>query len=265
MDLGTGYAQGIGTVGLGAGLLGGAARLGAKALPAAAGSLTRFAGAAKNVLPKSLQGIKTQLALSVAPVFTGFLGASKMNQADTSGSGGASEMNQADASGVDGYNDNGTNLAPGGVSYPGGFSAPQPQQRWDAGLSPSERFQVLNQTQMADMNKSGNTDSAGTALAQPEYPDIRMLMKNPPPPGEYISSPIPIWQAGFKQHDFNIPKVRQQGYGPVGDFIKQLIFQVGMPMLGMRNPFQPDFSKLYGSLQNNESYKLKVPQTFNYY
>jgi hypothetical protein len=140
----------------------------------------------------------------------------------------------------------------------------QPQQRWDAGLSPTERFTILNQAQ-----KSGSAADTNQLyrppVKQPEYPDISTLMKNPPPPGEYISSPIPIWQAGFKQHDFNIPKVRQQGYGPIGDFIKQLIFQVGMPMFGMRNPFQPDFSKLYGSLQNNEAYKLKAPQTFNYY
>lgn len=143
-------------------------------------------------------------------------------------------------------------------SFPGGFSAPQPQQRWDAGLSPSERFSVLNKV-ASILNKDED------ASVEPEYPDIRKFMKNPPPPGEYISSPIPIWQAGFKQQDFNIPKVKNQGYGPVGDFIKQLIFQVGMPMFGMRNPFQPDFSKLYGSLANNEAYKLKVPQSFNYY
>lgn len=133
--------------------------------------------------------------------------------------------------------------------------APQPQQRWDTGLSPSERFSVLNQAQ-----KMG----AVAPAKPPEYPDIRKFMKNPPPPGEYISSPIPMWQAGFKQHDLNMPSVKQPGYGPLGAFIKQLIFQVGMPMFGMRNPMHPDFSKVYGSLENNEAYKVRVPQTFNY-
>jgi hypothetical protein len=173
--------------------------------------------------------------------------------------------------------------APGGVSYPGGFSAPQPQQRWDVGLSPSERFQVLNQAQKAGMHKGANilnivkgfTAKSGAdsdtnqlyrpPVKQPEYPDIRKFMKNPPPPGEAISSPVPIWQSGFKQHDLNMPRTRQQGYGPLGDFIKQLIFQVGLPMFGIRNPLSPDFSKVYGSLADNEAYKLKVPQTFNYY
>jgi hypothetical protein len=174
----------------------------------------------------------------------------------------------------DGYSGGGQ--APGGVPFPGGFSAPQPQQRWDAGLSPSERFSVLNKAaNILNRGKGFPVKSSAESDTnqlykppvnkEPEYPDIRTFMKNPPPPGEYISSPIPIWQAGFKQQDFNIPKVRNQGYGPLGDFIKQLIFQVGMPMLGMRNPLQPDFSRLYGSLANNEAYKLKVPQTFNYY
>jgi hypothetical protein len=277
--------KGIGTAGLG--LLEGGLTIGTMG---SGGAITKFlqtpgralASGASRFLPtaaakpfqlgvtKGVTNIATQV-----PAMTGlYMGAAKLGLGDPNvynenNYDGQTEDYQ-DMSSENNYtpyadgNSNGS-YGPGGVSYPGGFSAPQPQQRWDAGLSPSERFQVLNQTQMADMNKSGNTDSAGTALAQPEYPDIRTLMKNPPPPGEYISSPIPIWQAGFKQHDFNIPKVRQQGYGPVGDFIKQLIFQVGMPMLGMRNPFQPDFSKLYGSLQNNEAYKLKVPQTFNYY
>jgi TolA-binding protein len=132
-----------------------------------------------------------------------------------------------------------------------------PQQRsWDAGLSPSERFSVLNTTQ-----KMG----AVAPVKQPEYPDIRKFMKNPPPPGEYVSSPIPMWQAGFKQHDMNMPTTKQQGYGPVGDFVKQLIFQIGLPMFGMRNPMHPDFSRVYGGLENNEAYKLRAPQTFSQY
>ena len=87
-------------------------------------------------------------------------------------------------------------------------------------------------------------------------------MKNPPPPGEEIASPIPILQAGFGQPKFNMPQVKQQGYGPLGDFIKQLIFQVGFPMFGMRNPLHPDFSKVHGSLVNNEAYKVQPPNTF---
>ncbi len=87
-------------------------------------------------------------------------------------------------------------------------------------------------------------------------------MKNPPPAGEYIPSPIPILQAGFKQHEFAQPTSRQQGYGPLGNFIKQLIFQVGLPMVGIRNPLQPDFSRVYGSLRNNEAYKFVPPNSF---
>lgn len=152
-------------------------------------------------------------------------------------------------------------MAPGGVSYPGGFTAPQPQQRWDAGLSPTQRFSVLNQAQ--DMYKGANVDK------KQEYPDIRKFMKNPPPAGEYIASPIPILQSGFKQHEFEKPPgfnssayMRQQGYGPIGDFIKQLIFQVGFPALGMRNPMEPDFSRAYSNLRNNQAYKLNVPISF---
>ena len=162
----------------------------------------------------------------------------------------------------------------GGMGQQAGGYAPQ-QQRWDAGLSPAERFSVLNKA--ANILNRGKgfpvksgAESDTTQLYKPpvkqtEYPDIRKFMKNPPPPGEYISSPIPIWQAGFKDQDFNMPQVKNQGYGPIGDFIKKLIFQVGMPVLGINNPLQPDFSKLYGSLANNEAYKIKVPQTFNYY
>lgn len=146
------------------------------------------------------------------------------------------------------------NLFSGMGQQSGGY-APQ-QKSWDAGLSPSDRFAVLNQS-------AGKVASALSKVnTAPEYPDIRTFMKNPPPPGEHIASPMPILQAGFKQQDFNMPKVRNQGYGPIGDFIKQVIFQYGLPMLGMRNPMQPDFSKVYGSLMNNEAYKLKAPQSF---
>lgn len=147
-------------------------------------------------------------------------------------------------------------------SMPGGFSAPQPQQSWDAGLSPAERFSVMNQAQ--DMNSKGASVPSvpGDAAKEVEYPDIRKFMKNPPPPGEYIASPIPILQSGFKQHEFNMPDSRQQGYGPLGDFIKQLIFQVGLPAFGMRNPLEPDFERLYGGLTNNEAYKFKTPMSF---
>jgi len=143
-----------------------------------------------------------------------------------------------------------------GMGQQAGRAAPQ-QRSWDSGLSPSDRFAVLNQS-------AGKVATAlnNSMPAEPEYPDIRTFMKNPPPPGEHIASPMPILQAGFKQQDFNMPKVRNQGYGPLGDFIKQVIFQYGLPMLGMRNPMQPDFSKVYGSLMNNEAYKFKAPQSF---
>lgn len=147
------------------------------------------------------------------------------------------------------------NLFNGMAQRAGGYAPPQ--KSWDAGLSPSDRFSVLNQS----MGKVAAALNNGVPAA-PEYPDIRMFMKNPPPPGEHIASPMPILQAGFKQHDFKMPQVKNQGYGPLGDFIKQVIFQYGLPMLGMRNPMQPDFSKVYGSLMNNEAYKLKAPQSF---
>ena len=59
-----------------------------------------------------------------------------------------------------------------------------------------------------------------------------------------------------------MPETYQQGYGPLGNFIKKLIFQVGLPSLGMNNPLQPDFSRVYGSLNNNEAYKFNTPSAF---
>jgi hypothetical protein len=205
---------------------------------------------------------------------------------------------------------------------------PQPPQRWDVGLTPSDRFAVMNQAmgKMASMRRGtrgyeyipsrpynygfgpammllnlgraglnflkrnysktpssapsvldnqnfNNADNFFTGLfnkfgsmqdIQPksQYPDIRKFMKNPPPAGEYIASPIPLLQAGFKQHEFKMPETYQQGYGPLGNFIKKLIFQVGLPSLGMNNPLQPDFSRVYGSLNNNEAYKFNTPSAF---
>jgi hypothetical protein len=255
MDLGYGYVGGISNIGLGLGAAGlGAktlARLSSKALPAAAGNLTRFAGATKNVLPKSLQGWKANTAMtgvSLAPMFTG--------------SDEAPQMDQAGDSSVDDYSNSGNSFGPGGVPYPGGFSAPQPQQRWDAGLSPSERFAVLNES----IGKTAADITAGKVPTDEKvYPDIRKFMKNPPPPGEHIASPIPLLQAGFYQYGANKPERNHNSYGPIGDFIKQLIFQVGLPSIGLRNPLQPDFSKIYGNLRNNEAYNLPVNQSFNYY
>lgn len=130
---------------------------------------------------------------------------------------------------------------------------PQPPQRWDVGLTPSDRFAVMNQA----MGKM-----AAQQTPEPQYPDIRKFMPNPPPPGQYIASPIPLLQAGFKQHEFKMPEAPQQGYGPIGNFIKHVIFNMGLPYLGMNNPLQPDFSKVYGSLQNNEAYKFNHPSAF---
>lgn len=144
--------------------------------------------------------------------------------------------------------------------FGGGQQTAAPIARnWDAGLSPAERFSVMNQAQTMT-NKGASVD--GDAAKEVEYPDIRKFMKNPPPPGEYIASPIPLLQAGFKRHEFSMPDSRQQGYGPLGDFIKQLIFQVGLPAIGMRNPLEPDFERLYGGLTNNEAYKFKTPMSF---
>lgn len=134
-----------------------------------------------------------------------------------------------------------------------GYAAPPPPQKWDTGLNPSERFSVMNQAAGLGTAKYGSTNPA---------PDIRSFMKNPPPKGQYIASPIPILQAGFKQNEFNTGIKPQQGYGPIGNFIKQLIFNVGFPAIGLRNPISPDFSKVYGSLANNEAYRFNAPNSF---
>lgn len=162
----------------------------------------------------------------------------------------------------DTYMSDNTSIAPGGFSFPGGFNTPQPQQRWDSGLSPTARFAVMNQAQDAYNNNNNNMYKGANTLKEKEYPDIRKFMKNPPPPGEYIPSPIPILQAGFKQHEFDMPKANQQGYGPIGDFIRQLIFQVGLPMVGIRNPMEPDFARSYSNLRNNQAYKFNPPNSF---
>jgi hypothetical protein len=140
----------------------------------------------------------------------------------------------------------------GGGGQPAGGYAPRPQ-RWDTGLSPEQRFSVMNQAAVLGTAKYGSTNTA---------PDIRSFMKNPPPKGQYIASPIPLLQAGFKQNEFDTGITPQQGYGPIGNFIKQLIFNVGFPAIGMRNPLHPDFSKVYGSLANNEAYRFNAPNSF---
>lgn len=140
----------------------------------------------------------------------------------------------------------------GGGGQPAGGYAPQPQ-RWDTGLSPEQRFSVMNEAQRMGAAKYGSANPP---------PDIRSFMKNPPPKGQYIASPIPILQAGFKQHEFNTGIKPQQGYGPLGNFIKQLIFNVGLPAVGLQNPLMPDFAKTYGSLMNNEAYKFNAPNSF---
>ncbi|MFN5249884.1 MAG: hypothetical protein ACK5DE_02455 [Bacteroidota bacterium] len=140
----------------------------------------------------------------------------------------------------------------GGGGQPAGGYAPQPQ-RWDTGLSPEQRFSVMNEAQRMGAAKYGSANPP---------PDIRSFMKNPPPKGQYIASPIPILQAGFKKHEFNTGITPQQGYGPLGDFIKQLIFNIGLPSIGMQNPLMPDFAKTYGSLMNNEAYKFNAPNSF---
>lgn len=140
----------------------------------------------------------------------------------------------------------------GGGGQPAGGYAPQPQ-RWDSGLSPEQRFSVMNEAQGMGAAKYGSTNPP---------PDIRSFMKNPPPKGQYIASPIPILQAGFKQHEFNTGIKPQQGYGPLGNFIKQLIFNVGLPAVGLQNPLMPDFARTYGSLENNEAYKFNAPNSF---
>ena len=141
----------------------------------------------------------------------------------------------------------------GGGQQAAGYAAPPTPQRWDAGLNPSERFSVMNQAAGLGTAKYGSANPA---------PDIRSFMKNPPPKGQYIASPIPILQAGFKQNEFDTGITPQQGYGPIGNFIKQLIFNVGFPAIGMRNPLHPDFSKVYGSLANNEAYRFNAQNSF---
>lgn len=141
----------------------------------------------------------------------------------------------------------------GGGQQRGGYMPPPQPQRWDTGLDPEQRFSVLHSAQGLGAAKYGSTKPA---------PDIRSLMKNPPPKGQYIASPIPILQAGFKKHQFNTGITPQQGYGPIGNFIKQLIFNVGLPSIGLQNPLTPDFARSYGNLADNEVYKYNAPNSF---
>lgn len=212
-------------------------------------------------LSKGVANIGTQIPL----IGGAYYGADKLglgNPADFEPS--AEDLQDAEDTYMTNYNSGsygGAGSSPGGVSYPSGVTAPQAQQRWDAGLSPAQRFSILNQAQ--------NMYKGASEANKQEYPYITNAIKMRPNTGEYAPSPIPILQAGFNQHEFEKPPgletspyMNQQGYGPIGDFIKQLIFKVGFPSLGMHNPMEPDFARSYTNLRNNQAYKLKIPNSF---
>ena len=89
--------------------------------------------------------------------------------------------------------------------------------------------------------------------------DIRKYMTNPPAAGSYIPSPIPLLQSGFKRHEYgqsmSLP-TEQTGYGPIGSFIRQLVFQAFLPGMGLKNPMMPDFENIYKNLNDPQPYKL---------
>lgn len=149
------------------------------------------------------------------------------------------------------------------------FGGMQPPQRWDSGLSPSERFNVMNTAaqQFMPQNKMAAVapSVAPAAPIKKVTPDIREFMKNPPPPGEHIASPIPFLQEAWRPNNFGYDISNpsgQQGYGRLGNFIRNIIFQVGMPALGLPGFAQPDFSRLYGGLSTTEPYKVNPDLIF---
>jgi hypothetical protein len=92
--------------------------------------------------------------------------------------------------------------------------------------------------------------------------DLTPILKRKPTPGVIPASPIPILQTGLKAHEFAYPVHNpslQQGYGDVGNFIRDVIFQYGLPMLGIPGFGTPDFKRTYSSLSNPQSYKIKNP------
>lgn len=232
-DLAGGYAGGALTVG-GGGFAG--------------AGLKGVARAGLSALKPTLRGTAKSVGLMGATMLPAVAGT------DNPGSAGTPAQPSSD------YNPGAMQLISSAGGYPGGFSAPAPPQSWDHGLSPAERFSVMNRAVSGQMGlqKGAYTNPA------PAKPDIRQFMPKPPPVGEYIPSPVPLMQGGFRQNQFttdiNNP-AGNQGYGPLGNFIRNLIFQVGMPMFGLNNPMQPDFSKVYGGLVNNEAYKLRTPNT----
>lgn len=138
-----------------------------------------------------------------------------------------------------------TPINPGYGGAPG-FSAPAPMAG-GTGLTPQEQF--------------GSQDIGSSDLGHVSGPqagsDLSQFMGGQ----SSLASPMPILQSGLKHHEWARPIgnfSNQQGYGgEISNFIRNLIFQGGMPAMGMPAFGQPNFSQVYGSLGNPRAYKLQ--------
>lgn len=128
-------------------------------------------------------------------------------------------------------------------------------------LTPAQRYGAMNRELLnsmlpaAQFRKAGTTNSAIKDLPPNDAKVTSNFMANQKSKGLY--SPIPILQntAYFAPHKFKsnvYNPSNQQGYGPVGDFIKQLIFSL-VPGVAP----QPDWSRVHGGLQNAGSHRIQ--------
>ena len=92
--------------------------------------------------------------------------------------------------------------------------------------------------------------------------DIRKAMPNLPSVGSHIPSPITLLQSGSQRHAYG-PSINlqseQTGYGPpgsIGHLVRQLIFQIAFPSVGLKNPMMPDFENIYKNLNDPQAYKI---------
>ena len=92
--------------------------------------------------------------------------------------------------------------------------------------------------------------------------DIRKAMPNLPSVGSHIPSPITLLQSGSQRHAYG-PSINlqseQTGYGPpgsIGHLVRQLIFQIAFPSVGLKNPMMPDFENIYKNFNDPQAYKI---------
>jgi hypothetical protein len=258
-DLVGGYAGGALTLGtggtlptIGKGLAWGAGKMGLKGLASSG---------AKSVGKTGLKGFLPSVAKNV-----GLLGLTQLStaydpQSDEEQATENEEWNNSwNNEGSPGMG--GTPLA-SGQQAPGDFSAQQQQQSPYTSMTPSQRFSAMNQQALNSMyaNSPNMYKVAGDyykevteGLAPEDAKATIDFMKNQKEKGLY--SPLPILQRTsylkpqeFKNDIFN--PSGQQGYGPVGDFIKKLIFSF-VPGLSP----QPDWQRVHGNLSNNQAHRI---------